>query len=305
MENEVILVTGADGQLGQCIREVAKDSDLEFIFTGRYELDITDPDNIEAFIDKCLEKGKKITTIINCAAFTNLPMAEQEKLVAANVNIVAPMNLAVTCKLHDILLIHVSTDYVFDGMRGIPYETYDVCNPLNEYGLTKYLGEVAIARVNPMALVIRTSWLYSEFGSNFVTKVIDLAKNFRENKKEANFVLNEVSSPTYAMNLARYIVFNVLKDGGFIPGFRIAQYHDYGCASRYDFAKMIEALYFNDGVSVINADVGPAKNFDNLARPSYSVMSLNGNPWLKGKGEPMFWVDALKICIDKIKEKQD
>ena len=193
-----ILVTGSTGQLGQALRSVSDlYSSLSLHFFSKQELDITDTNAVESVFT-----SQPWDYVINCAAFTNVDLAEKEPEKALLINGKAPAILAKACKRNGIHLIHISTDYVFDGEKGSPYTPQDLPNPINQYGATKWEGEKAIQAIGGDFSIIRTSWLYSEFGNNFYTKILKKAES-----GEPLYVTNEhIGSPTYAKNLANHIL---------------------------------------------------------------------------------------------------
>ena len=193
-----ILVTGSTGQLGQALRSVSDlYSSLSLHFFSKQELDITDTNAVESALT-----SQPWDYVINCAALTKVDLAETEPEKALLINGKAPAILAKACKRNGIHLIHISTDYVFDGEKGSPYTPHDLPNPINQYGATKWEGEKAIQAIGGDFSIIRTSWLYSEFGKNFYTNILK-----KEEAGEPLYVTNEhIGSPTYAKNLANHIL---------------------------------------------------------------------------------------------------
>ena len=193
-----ILVTGSNGQLGQALRSVADGyPSLSFHFFSKQEFDITDIAEVESVIT-----SQSWDYVINCAAYTDVDKAETDKETAFKVNADGPKHLAQLCKKFDVTLIHISTDYVFDGEKGSPYTPQDLPNPINQYGKSKWEGEKAIQAEGGDYSIIRTSWLYSEFGNNFYTKIVKKAE-----AGEPLYVTNEqIGSPTDAKNLANHIL---------------------------------------------------------------------------------------------------
>lgn len=300
-DNMKVLVTGADGQLGRCLRDIAEsEGEMTFFFYGKSKLDITNEESVRAIISEV-----KPNIIINCAAFVNTVAADTDMKNAYLVNTEGPEILATVCKENDIDLIHVSTDFVFDGENNTPYQEYDECHPLNVYGMTKYFGEIAIQRVLPSAIIIRTSWLYSEYGNNFVKKVIS---TLGDNENHM-FVDDQISCPTYAGNLARFI-YNICiemskKESDKIQRARgIYHFTDRGIASRYDFARAIEEYYYGDEHD--NVKACSIKSFkDSIKRPIFSVLGKERIGFIFHDYDFEDWRRALKRCIEKIKEKQD
>ena len=190
---KTVLVTGANGQLGLAIKAVAENyTDLSFVFAGKAELDVTSEKPIAKFFEK-----NKLDYCINCAAYTNVDKAEEEPEAAYLLNETAPRLLAKACKKQNVFLIHISTDYVFDGTKGSPYTVEDTPNPINVYGASKLAGEKAIAAAGGDYCIVRTSWLYSEYGINFQTKILEKAKT----DSYLEVVSDLYGTPTYAPNL--------------------------------------------------------------------------------------------------------
>ncbi len=200
-----ILVTGAKGQLGSELRAIVGEKD-NYFFTDVEELDITNGEAIVKFV-----KQNKIGLVVNCAAYTNVDKAEEEEVLADLVNHKAVQNLAEVCVENDVFLIHISTDYVFDGSKNTPYKETDTTIPLGVYGKTKLQGEQAIVELCKEYIILRTSWLYSSYGANFVQKIRRLSAE----RKEIKVVVDQVGTPTYAKDLATFITFLI---GAFVLG---------------------------------------------------------------------------------------
>ncbi len=227
-----ILVTGKNGQLGKSLDKISKDYPLyDFIFVGRDELDYSRTDSFTGYFE-CLE----FDYIINCAAYTAVDKAESEVELAEHVNHFAVKKLAEIAREHNAILIHISTDYVFNGQNCKPYIETDAVDPQNVYGLTKLRGEQAMQAVNPKGLIIRTSWIYSEFGQNFCKTMLKLGKE----RASLNVVADQVGSPTYAGDLAQ----TILKMMPLIESDSVEIYHysSEGVCSWYDFAEAIFRL---------------------------------------------------------------
>jgi dTDP-4-dehydrorhamnose reductase len=193
-----ILVTGSNGQLGSEIQELSSEYAYNFFFTDRNNLDITDVNAVREFVEK-----NAINAVINCAAYTAVDKAETDEVNANAVNHLAVKNLALIAKEKNIILIHVSTDYVFDGKNFKPYTEDDNTNPNGVYGKTKLDGENAIIEINPLnAVIIRTSWVYSSYGANFVKTMLRLGKE----KESLGVIYDQVGTPTYARDLAKAIM---------------------------------------------------------------------------------------------------
>jgi len=287
-----VLVVGSEGQLGQEItnRYQLVDKNNAYHFTtydGENKLDITDYDSIEKYVEKL-----HIDYIVNCAAYTNVDKAEEDYDSAYDVNVKGVENLAKICKKYDIKLIHISTDYVFDGEKNEPYKVDDATNPINNYGLTKWLGEQAIRDIGCDALIIRTSWLYSLYGNNFVKKMIEL---FNKNET-VKVVSDQFGSPTNAMDLADFIL-TVLSDGNVKN--ETVQFSNIGEISWYDFAKKIYEYAIGFGNSFKCNQIVPCNTdeFKTIAkRPYYSVMDKSKIKELFNYDIPN-WENSLRTCL--------
>ncbi len=280
-----ILVTGANGQLGNCMRLAAKGSSDNYIFTDVAELDITDAAAVgKAVIDN------DIKVIVNCAAYTNVDKAEDEVALAELINAVAVDNLAQEIKKNNGTLIHVSTDYVFGGSQGnTPRTENEPANPTGVYGMTKLHGEQAIAGSGCKALIFRTAWLYSEFGKNFVKTMLNLTST----KPELKVVFDQVGTPTYAQDLADAI-FDIIERRKFEGNEGIYHYSNEGVCSWYDFTKMIAYIAGNNDCDIhpCHSDEFPSP----VVRPSYSVLDKTKFKNTFGLRVP-YWTDSLKICL--------
>lgn len=236
-----ILVTGQNGQLGNSIRELVIAENYmgsdEFIFIGRDEMNL----NLENDINRYFESNEYFDVIINCAAYTDVDGAESETKIADQINHLSVRRLATIAKEKKIRLIHISTDYVFDGESDEPYKETDMTNPINEYGRTKLAGEQAILNIMPFdGIVIRASWLYSEYGNNFLKTMLRLGQN----ENALNIVNDQIGSPTYANDLANAIL-EILTKKSFKEAGRKTQVYHYsngGETSWYGFAKEIFKL---------------------------------------------------------------
>lgn len=276
-----ILITGANGQLGTELGALLPDA----IKTDRDDLDITNADAVHDFIRK-----NKIDSIINCAAYTAVDRAEDDIQMAEKINAIGPRNLAAS----GAKIIHISTDYVFDGTAHRPYSALDLPNPVSVYGKTKLSGEFAVRNFAKIYAIIRTAWLYSPYGSNFVKTMLRLGKE----KSEINVVADQIGTPTYAADLARAIV-KILpllneKNSG------IYHYTNNGVCSWYDFATEIMTM------SGLKCRVNPIKTEQyptRATRPAYSVLD-------KSKIKEVFDVDiphwraGLEKCLGAIKNNE-
>ena len=277
-----ILVTGSNGQLGSELKFVSEQyNNFNYIFTDLEDLDICNRDKIEEFVLKY-----KIDCIINCAAYTNVYKAQIEPMLCDIINHIAPINLANIANKYDIWLIHISTDYVFDGLKNIPYTEEDYTNPQSVYGQTKLRGENEILKINKKTLIIRTSWLYSVFGNNFVKNILK-ASNTKDN---IDVVYDQIGTPTNARDLANAI--NIMINQGLKNG--IYHYSNEGVCSWYDFAKSIVDLNGK------KCEVIPIKTKDlqnnTVDRPNYSVLDKSKIKQTYGL-KIKHWYESLKDVI--------
>ena len=283
-----ILVTGANGQLGRSMRKISGDyPQHEFLFTDMPEMDITEKAGIEAFVR---ENG--VQAIVNCAAYTAVDRAETEIELAEKINILGTKVLGEVAKMFFIPLIHISTDYVFCGEGCHPLKETDATAPTGVYGRTKLEGEKALESTGCDSAIIRTAWLYSEFGGNFVKTMLRLAGE----RDSLNVVYDQVGSPTYATDLARALM-TVLNNG--VQGLSIYHFSNEGAISWYDFAKAIfEESGDKINVSPIESDKYPSPT----KRPAYSVLSKEK---IKAAGvEVPYWKDSLKECLRILKSNK-
>ncbi len=285
-----ILVTGSNGQLGSDIKELSINYNGNFYFTNKDQLDITSK---KAIIDFC-EKNK-INIIINCAAYTAVDKAESEKILADKINHRAVKKLANISEAKDIKLIHISTDYVFDGLNYKPYIEEYQTNPKSVYGKTKLDGELEVLRINPKnSIIIRTSWIYSSYGTNFVKTMLKLGYD----RYELDVIFDQIGTPTYGADLAKVIL-------DIIPNIKnrkveIYHYSNEGVLSWYDFAKEIMII------SKLECNINPieTKNYPTPAtRPHYSL--LNKSKIKKDFNIVIpYWKDSLNECLKKMGEKK-
>ena len=283
-----ILVTGANGQLGTAIRQLSKKhKKLSFIFTDVEELDITSPEALTIFFDK-----NPVDYIINCAAYTAVDKAENDIGMAYLLNAMAPLNLLKQAEQNNAKLIHISTDYVFDGKSYCPYVETDEPIPQSRYGLTKLQGETNIG-YSPNVMIIRTSWLYYSVGNNFVKTVLRLAKE----KDELNIVSDQIGTPTYAGDLAAAVleIINYSeKNNSFVNG--VFHYSNEGVCSWYDFAKaVLDIKKINKQVLPINTEDFPTP----APRPYYSVLDKTKIKNTFGLYIP-YWRNSLEACLAKL-----
>ena len=281
-----ILVTGANGQLGMEIQQLAKTYPLfEFIFTTREEMPLDNPEAISNFIAK-----HQPQYFINCAAHTAVDKAESEKELAYQINAEAPGIIAKACKENNVQLIHISTDYVFNGTGNVPYKEDDATDPVNLYGDSKLQGEKKVMQFNPGSIIIRTAWVYSEFGKNFVKTMLRLMAD----KEQISVVSDQSGTPTYAADLAQAIL-QIISSQQWTPG--IYHFSNEGNITWYDFAVAIKEL------SGSNCKVNPipTSQYPTPAkRPFYSVLD-------KTKIRQTFnippkdWKASLSTCLQQLK----
>lgn len=287
-----ILVTGANGQLGNCIRNASKDSTDSYIFTDVAELDITDTAAVANMV-----KDKDIKIIINCAAYTNVDKAEDNAEFAELLNAGAVRNLAEAIKDNDGTLIHISTDYVFGGNAGnTPRSENEPPNPTGVYGLTKLHGEQAIAATCCKALIFRTAWLYSEYGKNFVKTMLNLTAT----KPELKVVFDQAGTPTYAQDLADAIV-SIINRGEYAGNEGTYHYSNEGVCSWFDFTMMIAETAGNDF-----CDIRPCHSSElpsKVIRPSYSVLDKTKFKDTFNLRIP-YWINSLRTCIKNLKANE-
>lgn len=284
-----ILVTGSKGQLGSEIADLKDQfSEYTFFLTDKEELDITNAAQIEQFVLK-----NNIKVIINCAAYTNVDKAEDDTGQVYKVNHLAVKNIAEIAKKYQLKFIHISTDYVFEGSSEVPYLETDETNPKNVYGNSKLLGEKALLEINPRnTLIIRTSWLYSSFGHNFVKTILKLSKE----RKQINVVKDQIGSPTYAKDLATVILKLILKLE--TKQVEIFNYSNSGKCSWFQFAQeIIKNAKSECMVLPISSEAFASKAF----RPNFSLLNTEKIKKSFQISIPN-WKDSLKVCLDKMKE---
>ena len=286
-----VLITGSNGQLGSEIKELAiKYKKTDFIFKDLPELDICNFEALQAFI-----LVNNINAVINCAAYTAVDKAEEDAEIAEQVNSKGVINLVNALQTVNGKLIHISTDYVFDGNHFLPYKESDPVNPIGVYGETKRAGELAVINSAIDSIVIRNSWLYSSFGSNFVKTMLRLGSE----KENLGVIFDQVGTPTFARDLAKTCLdiltgVNALKIS---KAGNLYHYSNEGVASWYDFAISIMEL------GGVNCKVNPiqTKDYPTLARrPHFSVFNKSKIK-TDFEIEIPYWRDSLKDCIEKIK----
>ena len=253
-----ILVTGGNGQLAQCLKDVVKnDDELDVDFQDLPYLDITDKQQLESYFSK-----NELGYCINCAAYTAVDLAEEQSDLAYSVNAEGPKNLAKVCKKYQVKLLHVSTDFVFDGKKQTPYIETDMPNPLGVYGASKWQGERNIQEAIEAYFIVRTSWLYSEYGNNFIKTMLKLS----ETREQINVVSDQIGSPTYAGDLAEVLIKIILSSS---TNYGIYHYSNSGAISWYDFAVEI----FKQFAKTIEVKPIKTKDYPTAAkRPKYSIL---------------------------------
>lgn len=285
---KTILVTGANGQLGNSIRLLAKHyPQYNFLFTDVDTLDITDPQAVGKAI-----KDNQVDYVVNCAAYTAVDKAEDDEELCRRLNSYAVGVLGKAAHEASAKMVHVSTDYVFSGTSYLPYKETDETRPVSAYGRTKLAGEQILQEVCPEAVIIRTAWLYSEFGSNFVKTVLRLGKE----RDELRFVFDQIGTPTYAGDLAAAVMAVVAADekGAYVPG--IYHYSNEGVCSWYDFTvKILEIAGIACRVFPIETEEYPTR----AVRPPYSVLNKKKIKETYGVTVP-HWEESLRVCMEKL-----
>lgn len=287
---KTVLVTGANGQLGSSLRVLSRQYlSYTFLFTDVDELDICNREAVNAYV-----KEHRVDYILNCAAYTAVDAAEDNEALCRQINCEAVRNLGEAASETGARVIHISTDYVFDGTGHRPYAESDAPCPVSVYGQTKLAGEQALAEVCPDSVVIRTAWLYSEYGRNFVKTMLRLGKE----KEEISVVFDQVGTPTHAGDLAKAVwaVVEAAEEGKFQPG--IYHFSDEGVCSWYDFTiKIFQLAGLDCRVKPIESKDFPSR----AVRPPYSVLN-------KGKIKVTYaltiphWEESLRGCLAALGE---
>ena len=279
---KTILITGSKGQLGNEMQQAAtRYPQFNYIYTDVDELDICDKTALDSFV-----KANSVNFIVNCAAYTAVDKAEDDVELCYKINSDAVRNIGEVAALNGIKVVHVSTDYVFDGTNHIPYDEDQEVSPATVYGKSKLAGEQALLESCNEAVIIRTAWLYSSFGNNFVKTMIKLGTD----RDSLNVVFDQVGSPTYAADLAEAIM-KVISSENFVPG--IYHFSDEGVCSWYDFTKTIHKI------ARITCNVQPIESKDFPARtprPHYSVLNKAKIKSTYGITIP-HWEESLEKCI--------
>jgi len=285
-----ILVTGSYGQVGSELQSLSTEYQYNFFFTDKNILDITDKSALQKY---CQEN--KITHIINCAAYTAVDKAQEDCQNADKINHIAVKYLSDIAKNNDISLVHISTDYVFDGKNYRPYIETDSTNPQGVYGQTKLDGELKMLEINPKnSIIIRTSWVYSSFGANFVKTMLKLGKD----REELNVIFDQVGTPTFAKDLA-YTILEILPDID-TKDVEIYHYSNEGVLSWYDFAKEIMKM------AKVDCKIKPilTKDYPTPAsRPHYSLLDKSKIKNDFNLSIP-YWKDSLSQCLTILGEKK-
>lgn len=284
-----ILITGANGQLGNEFRRLGKGSVNHYIYTDAEDLDITCFSDIQTFF-----RQNKIDVVINCAAYTNVDLAEANEDTACKVNQEAVKNLSTVCKERDIFFIHISTDYVFDGTSPEPYTESNPTNPQNGYGRTKLKGEKAVEESGCRFLIFRTSWLYSVWGKNFVKTILRLL----DERETLSVVFDQAGTPTYAGDLAEAI-FQIVEKEQYKGKEGLYHYSNEGVCSWYDFAQEIARLSGAQKCKVLPCR---SSEFPSVVkRPAYSVLDKT-KVRKTFKIKIPYWRDSLKKCLELLIE---
>jgi len=281
-----ILVTGANGQLGQCLQALSlSEPTIKFTFANSKQLDITKKEPVTSFFKKT-----NFDFCVNCAAYTAVDKAESDEDSAQKVNVLGPKYLAEACLNTNTKLIHVSTDFVFDGTSNIPYTEEHETKPLSVYGKTKLEGEIAITSILKEYFILRTSWLYSEYGNNFMKTMLRLSKD----RNELGIISDQIGNPTYAKDLAKVVV-HIIKSNS--NEFGVYHYSNEGVASWYDFAK---AIFEITNTKIVTNAIPTSAYPTPAKRPRFSVMDktkLKNNLGI----EIPYWRNSLKEAISLIK----
>jgi dTDP-4-dehydrorhamnose reductase len=286
-----ILIIGSNGQLGTELKVLTKsDKNNKFFYTDVEELDITDKNAVGKFVDE-----NQINIIVNCAAYTQVDKAEDDKEAAFLINATAPQNLAEVSVKFNATLFHISTDYVFDGSNSTPYTEIEETSPLGVYGKSKLKSEEFIQKSGCSYIIIRTSWLYSSFGNNFVKTIGKLTRE----KDELKVVFDQVGTPTYARDLAS-VILSIIDKNEFTNRNEVYHFSNEGVCSWYDFAIAINNYFgHNCKINPCHSDEFPTK----VTRPHFSVLDKTK---IKNdfKLSIPYWQDSLKKCIEILKERE-
>lgn len=281
-----VLVTGAEGQLGSSLKKIAGNfPQYNFIYTDKDNLDICNEQELKAFFE-----NNSIYCVLHFAAYTAVDKAEDEESLAEKINSEASLNIAKICAKHKARLVYISTDYVFEGKDCKPHSPQESTNPLSVYGKTKLKGEENCLKNNPLTFVIRTSWLYSEFKSNFVKTMINLSQT----KEELNVIYDQIGSPTYARDLAEFSIRAIEH----INTNRILHFSNQGVCSWYDFARKTIELWGEKQIRI--NPILTSQYHTKATRPKFSVFDKSESEKLLDIKIP-HWEESLKECIKELK----
>lgn len=281
-----VLVTGAEGQLGSSLKTIAGNfPQYNFIYTDKDNLDICNEQELKAFFE-----NNSIYCVLHFAAYTAVDKAEDEESLAEKINSEASLNIAKICAKHKARLVYISTDYVFEGKDCKPHSPQESTNPLSVYGKTKLKGEENCLENNPLTFVIRTSWLYSEFKSNFVKTMINLSQT----KEELNVIYDQIGSPTYARDLAEFSIRAIEH----INTNRILHFSNQGVCSWYDFARKAIELWGEKQIRI--NPILTSQYHTKATRPKFSVFDKSESEKLLDIKIP-HWEESLKECIKELK----
>lgn len=284
---KTILITGGKGQLAACLKDILGSThNLKFIFTDVEELDITNKEAVMSYFE-----NDSVDYCVNCAAYTAVDKAETDSDLAYAINATGAQNLAVACKKNGSILIHISTDFVFDGKQGSPYVESDKTGPLSVYGVTKLKGEELIKSSSDKYYIIRTSWLYSEHANNFMKTMLRLGNE----KEELSVVSDQIGTPTYAGDLARIILKFIESTN---VKFGLYHFSNIGETSWHGFAKAI----FEETNTAIKLNAISSEAYPMPAeRPTFSVLSSSKIASTLNIEIP-YWKESLKIALHKLKK---
>ncbi len=290
-DNTIILVTGANGQLGSELKVIATYEPFEFIFTDVEELNLIKAEAVNSFFNT-----HKIDYCINCAAYTAVDKAEKDVSAARAINVEAVQNLAEACIINNTTLFHISTDFVFRGNTYKPINEDLKPDPVSVYGFTKLEGENLALRTNPKTVVLRTSWLYSSFGKNFVKTMIKMGKE----REELGIIVDQIGTPTYAGDLAKAIL-SIIKNADELDleeKYGIYHYSNEGVASWYDFAK---AIFDIKSIDVVVKPLKTEEYPTPAKRPNFSLLDKSH---IKSsfKLDIPYWRDSLKLCLELLED---
>lgn len=281
-----VLVTGAEGQLGSSLKTIVGNfPQYNFIYTDKDNLDICNEQELKAFFE-----NNSIYCVLHFAAYTAVDKAEDEESLAEKINSEASLNIAKICAKHKARLVYISTDYVFEGKDCKPHSPQESTNPLSVYGKTKLKGEENCLKNNPLTFVIRTSWLYSEFKSNFVKTMINLSQT----KEELNVIYDQIGSPTYARDLAEFSIRAIEH----INTNRILHFSNQGVCSWYDFARKAIELWGEKQIRI--NPILTSQYHTKATRPKFSVFDKSESEKLLDIKIP-HWEESLKECIKELK----